>query len=104
MMSAQERLAHEKPPERPLHAMDPRQLTDMFFSLTTAEREMAEKERRTVIEGASGGKKKSRGMEQSDEGEKKGDKPKKKWLDMRIDLNEFKRCVPTPPIPFSSKL
>jgi len=81
MMSKMEQLAAEQPPERPVHAMDPRQLTDMFFQVTTKERELVELQLKRLADP---------GAEESSKGAEQGGK-KKQWTDTRIDLNEFKR-------------
>ncbi len=80
-------LADDMPSEQPIHLMDPRQLTDMFFQITTAEKEaMKSKEQR---------KKERAEKEKEENRDEKGGAAlaKKGLLDVRIDLNEFKRQV-----------
>ena len=38
-MTKQEMIENEIPEQKPIHAMDPRELTKLFFTLTTAETE-----------------------------------------------------------------
>jgi hypothetical protein len=82
-----DKLANEAPQERPVHSMDARQLTDMYFQLTKAERELedAEAARAAGIVVDAGATK------AGDGDDKDKDAKPMKWMEMRIDLNEFKR-------------